>query len=126
MYAAELGVTWVAVVGTMGGLVAGLLAPFLSQRADAQAARRGTQADLARAVLRIFEGDQSLEALLCGPASPARRQLFLLANQLRSPQARQACVALVATAGADPVDPDALDASWTDCVRELGDVARSG
>jgi hypothetical protein len=124
-YAVQLGATWVAVAGTIGGLVAGLFAPFVTQAAGAHTARRGAQADIARAALQIFEGDQSLEALLCGRASSARRRLFLLANQLRSGEARRACVALVAVAGADPVDHQALDASWTDCIRTLGEVARS-
>jgi hypothetical protein len=125
-FAAQLGASWVAVVGTIGGLLAGLLAPVVTQRATAQVARRGAQADIARAVLQLFEGDRSLEALLCGPASTARRQLFLLANQLRSTPARQACVTLVAAAGSDPVDHDALDAHWTTCVQAVGEVVRSG
>jgi hypothetical protein len=114
------------VITTLGGVAAGLLAPFVSQRAHGRAARRESQAELARSALVLFEGDSSLEALLCGPTSPTRRRLFLLASQLRDDSARVACIGLVATAGAPDVDADALTEHWGRCVDELGRLARSG
>ena len=124
--AAELGAPSVAVIGTLTGLAAGLLAPFLAERAQARAARRAHQADLARAVLALFEGDQSLARLLCGPTSAARRKLFLLANQLKDGAARQACIDLVAVAGVPSPNEELVDDCWTTCVETLGQVARSG
>lgn len=118
--------SWVAVAGTLGGLIVGLLAPFVSQRTQQHVARSDRQAEIARTALGLFEGGQSLETLLGGPSSPARRQLFLLSHQLRDEPARRACVALVAAAGTNDVDGGALEERWSHCVQALGRIARSG
>jgi hypothetical protein len=118
--------SWVAVVGTLGGLLIGLLAPFVSQQAQRRAARGDRQAEIARTALSLFEGGESLQALLGGPISSTRRQLFLLAHQMRDEAARKSCVALVASAGARAVDERELDDRWSECVQSLGRIARSG
>ena len=123
--AAETG-SWVTVVGTLGGLLVGLLAPLVTQRAQVRIVRGDRQAEIARSALSLFEGDQSLEVLLGGRTSPVRRQLFLLAQQLRDEPARRSCVTLVATAGAREPEAGELDERWDDCVRALGRIARSG
>lgn len=124
--AVEIGASGVVVVGTIGGVLAGLFAPVISQRANERSARRSDEVEIARAALQLFETEENLEVLLCGEASVTRRRLFLLANQLRSQRARDECVALVALAGSPPVDASELDLQWSACVLALGEVARSG
>jgi hypothetical protein len=114
------------IVGTLAGLAAGLLAPYVSQRAQSLATTRRSQAALAQAALSLFEGNQSLEELLCGPTSPTRRRLFLLTTQLRDNSARAACMRLIATAGTSDMDAGTLTDEWARCIDELGRIVRSG
>lgn len=126
VHAVEVGTSWAGVLGTLGGLVAGLLAPAVGQRSAGRVLRRERQADLGRAALALFEGDETLDVLLRGRASATRRKLFLLATQLEDEAARRASLDLVASAG-DPTVPDeVVDERWTACVQALGRVARSG
>jgi hypothetical protein len=126
VHAVDVGASWAGVLGTLGGLVAGLLAPVVGQRSASRVLRRERQADLGRAALVLFEGDETLDVLLRGTASATRRKLFLLATQLDDDAARRASLDLVASAGDPSVPGEVVEERWTTCVRALGRVARSG
>lgn len=116
---------WVGIIGTLAGLTAGLIAPYVSSAAAARSARRGEQAELARTALSLFEGESTLERLLRGTASATRRKLFLIANQLDDEATRRTCLDLVAAAGDPSTDELIVEDKWTSCVQLLGQVARA-
>jgi len=111
-------------IGTLGGALLGLLAPFITSRMSRREHDLDVQRDIASEVMSLFDNGDSPAALLTPAESRPRRKLYLLGLRLDNEDARRSCMTVVAQAGQKPYNEDQLLDSWNIMMSQVSTVYR--
>jgi len=109
--------------GTVGAVI-GLAAPLINAMTARLGGRRQQQRELADQIMEIFAEPRTLDSLLGGAHSAARRRLYLLGVRLTDPDARHACEELVTSAGQPGASEDEIFPAWEKTIAEISRVSR--
>lgn len=106
------------------GLVAGLLAPMVSNVLDGRKRRAESQRVQCDEILMLFQGVDVVQSLT-ESSSIVRRTLLLRAVRIQDERARQACHDLVDYAVGGNFQEDELLVRWSVMIHEVARVYRS-
>jgi hypothetical protein len=111
-------------IGTLGGALFGLLAPFITSRMARREHDLDVQRDIASEIMGLFDDGDSPAVLLSTAESRPRRKLYLLGLRLDDETARRSCMTVVAQAGQKPYNEDLLLDSWNVMMGQVSTVYR--
>lgn len=112
-------------LATLFGALLGFAAPLISGALTRRDKNRDTQQAVAARIFDLFDTPKTLPELLLAPDSIERRKLYILALQLRSPSARDACMRLISTGGDPSGRDEKLHDAWYLMMNEIGAIYRN-
>lgn len=117
-----LGQQVLTLLATAVGAALGLIAPVISSSLTRRNQDRDSQRAIASEIMNLFDDGESPADFLRGRQSPARRRLFLLALQLSSQAAHDACMRFIAHAERPDLGETEILEAWELMMGEVAQI----